>query len=94
MYGVSEIKNRKAVMKSTIKTEKASTCFTRLYGRAAYEAWKVREAEIIERSKGKGYSNREICRLREDSFRQMKEEGARRAAAEKRTSCKPVRLAA
>ena len=32
--------------KSTIKTEKASTCFTRLYGRAAYEAWKSREAEI------------------------------------------------
>ena len=93
MNNVSEIKDGKAIMKSTIKTEKASTCFTRLYGQAAYEAWKAREAKIADLSKRKGYSIRKICSLREDSFRQMKAEGARRAAA-KQISHNPVRLAA
>ena len=79
---MSEIKDRKAIMKSTIKTEKASTCFTRLYGREAYEAWKAREAEIADLSKRKGYSIRKICSLREDNFRQMKAEGARFAAGQ------------
>ena len=58
--------------KSTIKTEKASTCFTRLYGRAAYEAWKAREAEIDELMRQRVYSRREIIELREANFRQMK----------------------
>ena len=59
-------------MKSSIKTEKASTCFTRLYGRAAYEAWKAREAEIDELMRQRVYSRREIIELRESNFRQMK----------------------
>ncbi len=58
--------------KSTIKTEKASTCFTRLYGRAAYEAWKSREAEIDKLMRQRVYSRREIIELREANFRQMK----------------------
>ena len=59
-------------MKSSIKTEKASTCFTRLYGRAAYEAWKAREAEIDELMRRRACSRREIIALREANFRQMK----------------------
>ena len=58
--------------KSTIKTEKASTCFTRLYGRAAYEAWKSREAEIDKLMRQRVYSRREIIELREANYRQMK----------------------
>ena len=59
---------------------KAETCFTRLRGRAAYESWLAREAAITALFKAGGHSKREICRLREDSFRQMKAEGARLAA--------------
>ena len=59
-------------MKSSIKTEKASTCFTRLYGRAAYEAWKAREAEIDKLMRQRVCSRREIIELREANFRQMK----------------------
>ena len=91
---MNKIKNRKVLMKSTVKTEKASTCFVRLYGRAAYEAWKAREAKLDAIFMARRCSNREICRLREDSFRQMKAEGARLAASEKRTARKPLRLAA
>lgn len=62
------------------KTMNASALYTREYGAAAYQAWHRRDAEISELAKGKGYSPREICRMREDSFRQMKAEGARWAA--------------
>ena len=93
MNNVSEIKNRKVIMKSTIKTEKTSTCFTRLYGRTAYETWKAREAEITALARIHRYPSREVCRLREDNFRQMKAESARQAD-EKRSSGNHVRLAA
>ena len=63
------------------KVGKSSVVFTRLYGRAAYEAWKVREAEIDGLAKSGQYSVRDICHMREDSFRQMKAEGSRRAVA-------------
>ena len=59
-------------MKSSIKIEKASTCFTRLYGRAAYEAWKAREAEIDKLMRQRVYSRREIIALREANVHQMK----------------------
>ncbi len=60
------------VENSALKIEKASTCFTRLYGRAAYEAWKAREAEIDKLMRQHVYSRREIIELRESNFRQMK----------------------
>ncbi len=59
-------------MKSKIKIEKASKCFSRLYGRAAYEAWKTREAEIDGLAKSGQYSVSSICHLREDNYRHMK----------------------
>ena len=73
-------KPMKVIARDAIKIEKAETCFTRLYGRAAYVSWKAREAALTELFKAGGHSKREICRLREDSFRQMKAEGARLAA--------------
>ena len=73
-------------MKSSIKTEKASTCFTRLYGRAAYEAWKAREAEIDELMRRRVCSRREIIELREANFRQMKLGKPNPAPSEKTTT--------
>ena len=80
-------------MNANKKTMNAAALYTREYGKDAYQAWLRREAEITDLSKGKGYSAREICRMREDSFRQMKAEGARRAAARPARE-KQVRLAA
>ena len=74
---------------SKFKSMNAAALYTHEYGAAAYQAWLRREAEITELSKGKGYSVRAICRMREDSFRQMKAEGARWAAA--KAAVKPVR---
>ncbi len=71
----------------------AAALYTHEYGAAAYQAWLRREAEITELSKGKGYSVRAICRMREDSFRQMKAEGVRRAVA-RPARAKQARLAA
>ena len=72
----------KVIAHAAIKIEKAETCFTRLYGHAAYESWMAREAAITALFKAGGHSKREICRLHEDSFRQMKAEGARFAAGQ------------
>ena len=69
-------------MTRKIKTMKAADLFTREYGKDAYQAWLRREAEITELAKGGRYSRIEICHLREDSFRQMKAEGARWAATQ------------
>ena len=54
------------------KIGKASVVFTRLYGRAAYEAWKAREAEIDGLAKSGQHSASSICHLREDNYRRMK----------------------
>ena len=54
------------------KVGKSSVVFTRLYGRAAYEAWKAREAEIDGLAKSGQYSVLSICYLREDNYRHMK----------------------
>ena len=80
-------------MNANKKTMNAAALYTREYGKDAYQAWLRREAEITDLSKGKGHSAREICRMREDSFRQMKAEGARRAAMRPARE-KQVRLAA
>ena len=69
-------------MTRKIKTMKAADLFTREYGKDAYQAWLRREEEITELAKGGRYSRLEICHLREDSFRQMKAEGARWAATQ------------
>ena len=69
---MSKPNNRKVSMKSTIKTQKTYNLFPRLYGLAAYESWKAREAEIDGLAKSGQYSVSSICRLREDNYRRMK----------------------
>ena len=81
------------MMNANKKTMNAAALYTREYGKDAYQAWRRREAEISELARRGRYSRREICRMREDSFRQMKAEGARRAAARPARE-KQVRLAA
>ena len=67
-------------MKKEVRIYKTSKLYTSLYGRAAYEAWKVREAEIAElRASGK-YSKAEIVKMYEDNLRQLKAAGEKTAA--------------
>ena len=54
------------------KIGKSSVVFTRLYGRAAYETWKARDAEIDGLAKSGQYSVLSICHLREENYRRMK----------------------
>ena len=63
-----------------MKTYKTSKLYTSLYGRAAYEAWKTREAEIDAlRMRGK-HSRKEIAKMYEDNLRQLKSTGEKTAA--------------
>ena len=59
-------------MRKKITTEKASDCFTRLYGRGAYEAWTACEKEIDGLMKSRTFTVPDICRLREENYRRMK----------------------
>ena len=69
----SKMVDRIGGMKNKIKkVGKSSVVFTRLYGRAAYEAWKARETEIDGLAKSGQYSVSSICHLREDNYRRMK----------------------
>ena len=62
------------------KTYKTSKLYTSLYGRAAYEAWKAREAEI-DALRASGKSNKkEIAKMYEDNLRQLKSTGEKTAA--------------
>ena len=76
---------------SKIKIMNAAELYAREYGAKAYQAWLRREAEITALVRTRRYSTREICRLREDNFRQMKAEGARRSV---KNSASAARLAA
>ena len=75
-----------------IKTMKIAELYPREYGMAAYQAWLRREADITELAKAGRSSKREICRLREENFRQMKAEGARRTT--RRSTCEKQALLA
>lgn len=77
---------------SEVKISNAAENFKRKYGKAAYEAWLRRDAEITALSKGHEYSRTVICWMREKSFRQMKEDGARWATAQKTTALPPAKI--
>ena len=62
------------------KTYKTSKLYTSLYGRAAYEAWKAREAEIDALRVGEKYNKKEIAKMYEDNLRQLKSDGEKVAA--------------
>ena len=80
-----------------IKTMKIAELYAREYGMDAYQAWRRREEEITALARTRCHTVREICRMREDSFRQMKAEGARWAAAQSapvaHVAAKPARAA-
>jgi len=58
-----------------IRTYKADKLYTTLYGRKAYEVYMAREAEIDKMMKDPHMERSELCHLREQNFRRMKEEG-------------------
>ena len=66
-------------MKKVIRTYKTSELYTKLYGRAAYEAWQAREAEIDVLMR-QGVCWRDVVAMREDNFRRMKAAGESTAA--------------
>ena len=57
------------------KTYKTKMLYTSLYGRAAYEAWKAREAEIDSLRQSGTCSKASIVKLYEDNLRQLKTAG-------------------
>ena len=65
--------------KKVIRTYKTCELYTKLYGRAAYEAWRAREAEIDALMR-RGVSRRDVVAMREDNFRKMKAAGESVAA--------------
>lgn len=71
--------NKEKPMKKVIRTYKTSELYTKLYGRAAYEAWQAREAEI-DAFMRQGVCRREVVAMREDNFRRMKAAGENVAA--------------
>ncbi len=62
------------------KTYKTSKLYISLYGRAAYEVWKAREAEIGALMVSGKYSKKEIAKMYEDNLRQLKSAGEKNAA--------------
>lgn len=66
-------------MKKVIRTYKTSELYTKLYGRAAYEAWQARETEI-DALMSQGVCRRDVVAMREDNFRRMKAAGESAAA--------------
>lgn len=71
--------NKEKFMKKVIRTYKTSELYTKLYGRAAYEAWRAREVEINALMR-QGVSRRNVVAMREDNFRKMKAAGESAAA--------------
>ena len=67
--------NKEKFMKKVIRTYKTSELYIKLYGRAAYEAWKAREAEIDALIRQGGVSCKAVIGMREDNFRKMKASG-------------------
>ena len=80
-------------MKMT-KTYKTSKLYTTLYGRAAYEAWKTREAEIDALRVSGKYSKKEIVKMYEDNLRQLKSTGEKIATDAQIGALGKIRVAA
>ena len=77
---VKSVVKIKGKEKKMTKTYKTSKLYTSLYGRAAYEVWKSREAKIdVLRMSGK-YNKKEIAKMYEDNLRQLKSAGEKAIA--------------
>ena len=77
-----------------MKTYKTSKLYTTLYGRAAYEAWKTREAEIDALRVSGKYSKKEIVKMYEDNLRQLKSTGEKIATDAQIGALGKIRVAA
>lgn len=77
---VKSVVNIKGKEENMTKTYKTSKLYTSLYGRAAYEVWKAREAEIGALMVSGKYSKKEIAKMYEDNLRQLKSAGEKNAA--------------
>ena len=82
---VKSVVKIKGKEKKMTKTYKTSKLYTSLYGRAAYEAWKAREAEIDALRMSGKYSKKEIAKMYEDNLRQLKSAGEKSDATGKLT---------
>ena len=69
------------MMDNGTRVYKAAALYTREYGKAAYQAWLAREAEITALAKTGKLPPSSICGLRERNFRLMKAEGSRPTAS-------------
>lgn len=67
-------------MKNEVRTYKTSKLYTSLYGRAAYEVWKAREAEIDALRVSGKYSKKDVANMYEGNLRQLKSAGENAAA--------------
>ena len=77
------------------KTYKTNKLYTSLYGRAAYEAWKSREAEIDALRVSGKYNKKEIAKMYEDNLRRLKSAGEKTATTGTLTgSLEKIRVAA
>ena len=76
------------------KTYKTSKLYTTLYGRAAYEAWKTREAEIDALRVSRKYSKKEIVKMYEDNLRRLKSAGEKSATDAQIGALGKIRVAA
>ena len=77
------------------KTYKTNKLYASLYGRAAYEVWKTREAEIDALRVSGKYGKKEIAKMYEDNLRQLKSAGEKADVDSTRTgSLRKIRVAA
>ena len=77
------------------KTYNTSKLYISLYGRKAYEVWRSREGEIDALRKRGKCGKKEIAKMYEDNYRQLKSAGEKTAATGMLTgSLRKIRVAA
>lgn len=91
---VKSVVKTKGKEKKMTKTYKTSKLYTTLYGRAAYEAWKTREAEIDALRVSGKCTKKEIVKMYEDNFRQLKSAGEKIATDAQIGALGKIRVAA
>ena len=91
---VKSVVKIKGKEKKMTKTYKTSKLYTTLYGRAAYEAWKTREAEIDALRVSGKYGKKEIAKMYEDNLRRLKSAGEKIATDAQIGALGKIRVAA
>ena len=76
------------------KTYKTSKLYTSLCGRAAYEVWKAREAEIDALRVSGKYTKKEIVKMYEENLRKLKSVGEKIATDAQIGALGKIRVAA